>query len=281
MAIGMRDQRLAVLDGSWLFQAATAADREWLALRCTLVRFRRGAKIVRRGVPGRCLYVVAQGRVKGTLPSPVGDGEFLIGLVGPGEVFGEASLMENSAALGNALAMTDTQLLEVPRNDLLALMERRPALLQRMTGSMVEKLRTAMDLSLSLRFLDVPSRLYQRLLYLARFGCIPENGGFRIPHGLSQQELADSIGASREALNKVIGDWRREGLVEWGRGFLVVRDPAVLAARMPAYLRREDVLGAAPSPGLGPWPAWSPMAALRAREGVSWRQPPAASHWNR
>jgi len=114
----------------------------------------------------------------------------------------------------------------------------------RLIEALCEKLRSALDLSLSLRFLDVPSRLYQQLLDLGRHDSRRDGDAVRIHHGLSQQELAGSIGASREALNKVIADWKRAGLVEWGRGFVLVLDPAMLAQRIPPALRSETLLDA-------------------------------------
>jgi CRP/FNR family cyclic AMP-dependent transcriptional regulator len=250
-------QKMAVLQQSWLFQPLPVVEREWLAPRCTLVRYRRGARIVRRGVAGQALYVIAQGQVKGTLTSPVGDGEFVIALLWPGDSFGECSVLECPGAVGNAVAMTDVQLLAVPRADMLALLERCPALRLRLLGAIIDKFRTALDLNLSLRFLDIPERLYQRMLYLARFDSRRDEEGLHIHHGLSQQELADSIGVSREALNKVIGDWKREGLVEWSRGYILVRDPDGFSARMPESLRQNPYFGAPMSTGYVPWPAFT------------------------
>jgi CRP/FNR family cyclic AMP-dependent transcriptional regulator len=259
------EQNLTILRRSWVFQAAPTADLERLASRCGVERYRRGARIARRGSAGESLFVLGRGRVKGTLPSPDADGEFLVSLFWPGDVFGEVTLFDKGALLGSAFAISEAEILTVPRAEVLSLVERRPAVSLRLMGSICEKLRTAMDLSLSLRFLDIPARFYQRLHYLARFDSRPDGDGVRIQHGLSQHELADSIGASREALNKVIGEWKREGLVEWGRGYVVVRDPGRLADRMPTALRKEVVLGPTSAGVFGPWPS---QAELGYREQV-------------
>lgn len=259
MTPNLAEQNLAILQKCWIFQAAPIADLERLAPRCAIEKYRRGTRIARRGATGEALFVLGRGRVKGTLPSPESDGEFLVSLFWPGDVFGEVWIFDKSALLGSAFAITDAEILTVPRPEVLALIERRPAVSLRLMGSICDKLRTALDLSLSLRFLDIPARFYQRLHYLARFDARPDGSGVRIQHGLSQHELADSIGASREALNKVIGEWKREGLVEWGRGYVVVRDPVRLAERMPSSLRKEVVIGPSASAGLGPWPTHSQL----------------------
>ena len=253
------EQSLAILRRSWVFQAAPVSDLERLAPRCNVERCRRGSRIARRGAAGESVFVLGKGRVKGTLPSPGGDGEFIVSMFWPGDIFGEVVLVDQAPFLGSAFAISDAEVLTVPRTELLSLAERRPAVSLRLMGSLCDKLRTALDLSLSLRFLDIPARFYQRLHYLARFDSRGEGKGIRILHGLSQHELAESIGASREALNKVIAEWKRDGLVEWGRGYVIVLDPARLAERMPASMRRDIVFGPASAAGFGPWPTHSEL----------------------
>lgn len=233
---------LEILARSTVFQSVPSGDLERLSARCTHQRFRRGAPIMSFGDAGDSLAVVGRGRIKGTIPSPNGDGEFLIGVMWPGDCFGEVAVFDQKARAGTATAVTECEVVFVPRVELLAMMERRPAVSIRLVETVCDKLRTACELSLSLRFLDVPSRLYRRLLYLGRFDTRRDGNGIRIQHGLSQRELADSIGASREALNKVMGDWKRAGFVEFGRGYVVVVDPAALAMRIPASVRQGSLL---------------------------------------
>jgi CRP-like cAMP-binding protein len=235
---------LGILSRSRVFQGIPSGDLERLAPRCTLERYRRGAVIVRLGEPTNSLIVVGRGRVKGSLPSPNGDAEFIVSLFWPGDVFGEVAVFDNQARAGCAIAVTECEILFVPRAELFAMMERRPTIAIRLAESLCDKLRTALDLSLSLRFLDVPARFYRRLLYLGRFDSRREGSGIRIHHGLSQRELADSIGASREALNKLFGEWKRAGLLEYGRGYVVVTDPAALSMRVPPAIRQGPMIEA-------------------------------------
>lgn len=240
---------LGILARSRVFQTVPAGDLERLALHCTPGRYRRGAAILQTGEPGDMLVVVGRGRVKGTIPSPDGDGEFLIGMLWPGDCFGEIAVFDYRARAAAATAVTECEVVLVPRAELLSLMERRPAVAIRLVESVCEKLRTAVELSLCLRFLDVPSRLYRRLLDLGRYDSRREGNGVRIQHGLSQRELADSIGASREALNKVLGEWKRAGLVDGGRGYIVVLDASALAMRIPASARQGSLLGSSDDDG--------------------------------
>lgn len=264
MAESVPSAILGILARSPVFQVAPAAELERLASRCVFQRYRRGSEIVRRGAAGDALIVIGRGRIKGILPSPAADGEFLMGLFWPGDVIGEVAVFENPVRAGGAVAITETEVAFVPRAELLPLLERRPAVALRLVETLCYKLRIALDMSLSLRFLDLPSRFYQRLAYLARFESRPEGTGLRILHGLSQQELADSIGASREALNKLIAEWKRAGLLECGRGYIVVTDPGALALRLPASVRQESILGSIEVGGLPPMPGaatWQNEAA--------------------
>ncbi len=77
--------------------------------------------------------------------------------------------------------------------------------------------------------MEVPARLYRRLRALAtRYGREEADGAIRIEHGLSQQELADSIGITRVSVNKQLVEWRTLGLIDHGRGFAVIRDMEAL-----------------------------------------------------
>ena len=247
MGESLIDLSLGILSRSRVFQKLPSGDLERLAPRCAYERFRRGSTIARFGESTNSLMVVGRGRVKGTIPSPDGDGEFIVSLFWPGDVFGEVAFFDNRLRAGTAVAVTECEVLFVPRTELFAMMERRPTVAIRLAESVCDKLRIALELSLSMRFLDVPSRFYRRLVHLGRFDSRPDGAGVRIHHGLSQRELADSIGASREALNKLFGEWKRAGLLDHGRGYVVVRDPAALAMRLPPAVRQGSLIEASES----------------------------------
>lgn len=232
----------SILRSAPAFQSVPLPELERLAARCTLQRFRRGAHVMRRGAPGESLLVVGRGRLKATLASPTADGEFLCGMFWPGDTFGELSIFGPRQRPVSATALTDCEILFVPREHLLALLERRPAVIVRLIEQLCDRLRNTIDMNMGLRYLDLHTRLYQRLLLLSRHDTHVETGGIRIQHGLSQQELADSIGASREGLNKLLSEWKKAGLIETGRGYTTVLDPAGLASRVALSARKDFLL---------------------------------------
>lgn len=225
-------------------QVAPAADLERLAAHCTVHRYRRGATVLQRGAVWDSLMVLGRGRLKITALSPDAKGDLIVGLLRPGDVFGELSVFHRLPMVAMLQAVGESEAVFIPRADLLALMERRPAVAVGLLETLCDKLRLAVDMIVSLRFLDMPSRLFRRLQLLSRLDSRREGPAIRIQHGLSQQELADSIGASREALNKLLSEWRREGLVDYGRGYVVIVDGNNLLRRLPAQVRQQEALGA-------------------------------------
>lgn len=237
MPPSMSDVSLGILSRSRIFQDLPPGELDRLCARSNYQRYRRGASIVRNGDHRDALIVVGRGRVKAGLASPVADGELLVGLLRPGQVFGETVVVDHHAKTMTAVALTDTEVVFVPRVELLAAIDRRPAIALGLLESVCDKLHEAVDMSLGIRFLDVQSRFYRRLQHLGRHDARRDDDGVRIHHALSQRELADSIGVSREALNKLFGEWKRAGLVIYGRGYVIVKDPAALALRLPPALR--------------------------------------------
>jgi CRP/FNR family transcriptional regulator, cyclic AMP receptor protein len=230
-----------------VFQTLGPAEIGRLAMRCCYERFRRGTIIVRNSSDHDTqeqLVVIGRGRVKVSLASPTADGELIVGLLGSGEVFGEPNLFDGEAKVLLAVALADTEVLFVPRRDLLSIIEKSPAVALCLLESVCEKLRLAVEMSLCIRYLDVQARFYRRLQHLGRYDASLDGDGVRIQHALSQRELADSIGVSREALNKLFGEWKRAGLVAYGRGYIVVKDPSGLAQRLPPALRNGGLIEA-------------------------------------
>ncbi len=243
------DLSLGVLLKSRVFRALPPTELSRLSSRCSYERYRRGSAIRRDGDAQDALVVLGRGRVKASLASPTADGELIVGLLGSGEVFGEPALFDGEAKVMTAVALADTEVVFVPRRELLPVIERVPSIALGLLESVCEKLRLAVEMSVCIRYLDVQARFYRKRQYLGRFDARHDGDGVRIQHALSQRELADSIGVSREALNKLFGEWRRAGLVAYGRGYIVVKDPSGLALRLPPALRMGGLIAASAHSG--------------------------------
>ena len=172
----------------------------------------RGETLFHEGDPGNGLYVIGTGKVKLGRRAPDGR-ENLLSILGPGEMFGELSLFDPGPRTATATAVADTRLRELAHDELITWIERYPAVAKHLLGALARRLRRTNEALADLVFSDVPGRVAKALLDLStRFGQ-PVEDGVRVAHDLTQEELAQLVGASRETVNKALADFTTRGWV--------------------------------------------------------------------
>ncbi len=172
----------------------------------------RGDVLFHEGEPGDRLYVIREGKVKlGTRSS---DGrENLLAVLGPGEMIGELSLFDPGPRTATATAVSDSVVLEMGHHDLQTWLAATPAVAEHLLQALARRLRRTNEALADLVFSDVPGRVAKALLDLSsRFGR-PVEDGIRVAHDLTQEELAQLVGASRETVNKALADFAARGWV--------------------------------------------------------------------
>ena len=184
-------------------------DADWTALEpCfATVPFARGDTVFREGEPGDALYVVLDGKVK--IVRTAADGrENLLAVLGPGELLGELAVFDGFARTANAVALTDATLARLAHADFARYLTQRPGVAVELLRVLAERLRATNAAMADLVFTDVPGRVAKTLLALAgRFG---DDAG-RVEHDLTQEEIAQLVGASRETVNKALADFAARG----------------------------------------------------------------------
>ena len=189
-------------------------DEAATALRSSMTdnRLRRGDVLFHEGDSGDKLYIVTEGKVK--LGRTSADGrENLLAILGPGQMFGELSLFDPGPRSATVTAVTDTVFASLSHADLLRWLEGRPAVARGLLTQLAGRLRRANDVVADLVFSDVPGRVAKQLLELARrFGDRREDG-IHVHHDLTQEELAQLVGASRETVNKALADFAARGWI--------------------------------------------------------------------
>ena len=212
-----------VLRQSPLFGALD--DEAAAALRVSMSqgRMRRGDVLFREGDAGNKLYVVTEGKVK--LGRSSSDGrENLLAILGPGQMFGELSLFDPGPRSATVTAVTDTTFSSLSHEDLLRWLEGRPGVARALLAQLAGRLRQANDVVADLVFSDVPGRVAKALLRLAdRFGRSADDG-VHVSHDLTQEELAQLVGASRETVNKALADFASRGWVRLEPRSVVILD---------------------------------------------------------
>ncbi|MCL2466931.1 MAG: Crp/Fnr family transcriptional regulator [Micrococcales bacterium] len=186
------------------------------------VRLERGEQVFTESEPGDRLYVVREGKVKLVRRSSDGR-ENLLTVVGPGEMLGELSLFDPGPRTSSAVAITEAVVLELDHDQLTTWLNQHPSVALHLLQALAKRLRRTTEAHADLVFSDVPGRVARALLELSgRFG-EPMDGGVHVPHDLTQVELAQLVGASRETVNKSLGEFAQRGwLVREPRGVLLL-----------------------------------------------------------
>ncbi len=208
----------------------SAAEIGELSARLRRRHYRKGEVIFVQGDPGTTLYLINSGRVRITITSPRGQ-EVILALRGPGDFFGEQSLLDGEPRSADAIAHEPSELLLLPRSDFLHFLEARPKLALRLLTSLSRRLRHSTQMVQDAAFLDVPGRLARVLLDLAESGSLTDQGTV-VTSRLTQTELAGLVGATRESVNKWLGFYERQGMIRRERGRIIVTRPQDLRKRV-------------------------------------------------
>jgi CRP/FNR family cyclic AMP-dependent transcriptional regulator len=196
----------------------------------TASHLERGDILFREGDRGDRLYVIGEGKIK--LGRTSSDGrENLLAILGPGEMFGELSLFDPGARTATATAVAESQLIALGHDDLNLFLSSRPAVAATLLAALARRLRRTNEALADLVFTDVPGRVAKALLDLsARFGR-PAEDGVLVPHDLTQEELAQLVGASRETVNKALADFASRGWIKLEARAVLVMDVERLRRR--------------------------------------------------
>src|ERR1700710_684845 len=219
-----------ILRRAGLFQGVDPESVEALADEFEIIDAPRGTTLFTEGEPGESLYIVLSGKVK--LGRRSSDGrENLVAVMGPADQFGELSLFDPGPRTATAVAVTDAQLARLPKDALHQWITERPKLGLQMLRAVARRLRRTNTMLADLIFVDVPGRVAKQLLQLAqRFGSV-DGGQLRVTHDLTQEELAQLVGASRETVNKALADFAQRGWLRLEGKSVVILDRERLARR--------------------------------------------------
>jgi len=213
-----------------LFTALDDASAVSLRASMDSVKIAKGSILFAEGDEGDHLYVIVEGKVK--LGTSSGDGrENLLSILGPGEMFGELSLFDPNPRTSTATAVTDAKLLSLGQAKLIPWLADHPPVALHLLAALAQRLRRTNEAVGDLVFSDVPGRVAKALIDLGeRFGKQTDEGLF-VHHDLTQEELAQLVGASRETVNKALADFA-------GRNWLKLDGRAVLITDVERLSKR-------------------------------------------
>ena len=188
-------------------------------------QYAKGSVILFENDPGDTLFVVRQGRVKVVLVGEDGR-EVILGVLGPGEYFGELSLIDEQPRSAHVIAMEDSLLLALRSEDVKRRVEATPAVAWAMLVELSRRLRRADGKIGSLALLDVPGRIARLLLDTA-----DDAGADELTKPLTHQTIAQMIGASRETVSRAMVEFQESGWISVERRTIRLIDRSALERR--------------------------------------------------
>ena len=213
--------RLNRLPETGFLSGASDQLRQMLESQASEIRLANAEVLFEQGDIGDAFYAVIEGALEVSILSAAGR-KLSLDLMRPGAVFGEITLFDPGARTATVAASEPSRLLRLRNRDILAQISAHPALagdLLRLAGQRMRWMNMQLNEQV---FLPMPVRLARKLLYL-----VPDGGDSRL--ALSQAELAEYVGATREAVSKTLSTWKRNDLIEISRGGVQILDHKALA----------------------------------------------------
>jgi CRP-like cAMP-binding protein len=207
-----------------LLQSLSDAELRAIADLATRKRVRARETVFQQSEPGNELYVLLTGHLKVVSTDPEGRDAGL-SVMGPGEVFGEVALLDGGARSATVVALDPCELLVIRREHWLRFLKSSPDTAIQLLAVLAGRLRRLTERTEDIAFLRVGERLAKTIATLASsYGEKQADGSVRLALKMSQQEMGDLVGATRESANKQIRAWEQTGLVAQDHGHLVIKD---------------------------------------------------------
>jgi CRP/FNR family transcriptional regulator, cyclic AMP receptor protein len=218
--------KLSLLRNHPLFRDLPPAVIEHLGSYMKTRRVARGASIFAKGDPGTGLMGVLAGAVKVSVASADGK-DIVLNIFHEGEVFGEIALLDGRPRTADAIAMSDCELIVIERRDFVPFLSGHPDVMLKFIEILCSRLRRTSEQVQDITFLNLPTRLAKTLLQLT---AAEDGSAMRRKAAITQREISQMIGMSRESTNKQLRAWAKRGWIRLERGGVGVVAPDRLAA---------------------------------------------------
>ena len=195
-----------------LFSSLSDADLADLSSATRLLSLKQGQTLFHKGDEGTALYIVRKGAVKIVLPSNIGD-EIIVTIFSESEFFGEMALLDGEPRSADAIAIKPAEVFVLKRNDFLLFLQSNLNAIKSILSMLSNRLRMTDELLEDTCFLSISARLRKKLAELAETHGRKQENVIHIDLELTQKELGDMVGATRESVNKELKTLREKGLI--------------------------------------------------------------------
>lgn len=219
----MKEKAPTLLAGIELFSELTETELQEIAALAQTRSAPTDTTIFHEGDPADSIFLVVGGRVKVVTTSSDGK-EFILSVLGAGQVFGEMGLLEAAPRSASVVSITEVELLVIKRDDFDHLLTLSPGISRKLMAILSRRLRRANSKMESLAYMDVAGRLARYLLDMALDHGQRLGNGWVVVRRPTHSDIAHSIGTSRETVSRLINEFEEGfGLVNKGK-FTYIRE---------------------------------------------------------
>jgi CRP/FNR family cyclic AMP-dependent transcriptional regulator len=207
-----------------LFRGLDAQERNIFLARTRTRNYVDGETIFEMGMPGETIMALLTGSVRIRVTSPDGK-ELVLAILEPGDIFGGIAVLDGKERSANATAVGQCSLAVLERRDVLSFLSEHPRAWIELVEVLCERLRRADELLAEIALLQVPTCLAKAVLRVAKpipNSDVHQNTSMQVQ--LTQRELANLVGATRESVNKCLRGWQRAGIVRVEEGWIKIQD---------------------------------------------------------
>jgi CRP/FNR family transcriptional regulator, cyclic AMP receptor protein len=227
MISSSHENKRRILERHFLLGKLSPSEIDALVTYSRVEHYAAGNQIYAKGSPGQSMMVVLRGKAKMSCVSVEGK-EIVLNIIDPGEIFGEIAVLDGGERSADAVAMEDCELLVLRRRDLVPFLENHADICLMLIKILCQRLRQTSEQVEDVLFRHLESRIAKALLQLAGRPDRADIGGRVLDLHLSQRELGNIVGSSRESINKHLHIMQRAGLIEVAKGAIVIRDAAAI-----------------------------------------------------
>jgi len=211
-----------------LFAGLTPEQLETIRGRLHRTIFPQGTTIMAAEGPGESVFIVVTGTVKVHVVQEDGS-DVIFDILGPGEVLGEMSAIDETPHSASVMALAETTCLWIEARAFRALLESMPNLERNLIRVLARRVRTLSVHVQTLSTKDIQGRIACQLLSFAREYGVTRDDGILIPIRLTQTDLADLVGSSRARVNHVLGSLKDRGAISVDGSYqITVREQSIL-----------------------------------------------------
>lgn len=214
-----------------LFTGLNQRQLDWIRRRLNIHSFPPGLDIIVSGTPGEVIYMILHGTVRVYVPKLDGT-QVTLNLMGPGDTVGEMSVLDSALRSASVITLEQTEVAWMDRGDFQEALNTIPLLAQNLLRILSGRLRLNTERILSLASMNIPARIAHQLLAIASvYGQTDPSGSIYIPVRLTQEDIAELVGASRKRVNQVMVALKHENLATSDTsGHITIHTPPDLRA---------------------------------------------------